>query len=136
MERGVLGSTVGERTSERCAALTLAGNWHLEQMNRITAQGIPVLVPPDSSRRKTTRRPGWDGGAYDFMRSVLETEHGEELYKQRKQLIEPIFGHTKHNRGFTRFARRGRAAVRTEWRLIAATHNLQKLHQHRTRTPD
>ena len=31
---------------------------------------------------------------------------------------------TKHNRGFPRFHRRGRAAVRTEWRLITATHNL------------
>jgi hypothetical protein len=35
------------------------------------------------------------------MRSVLATERGSELYKQRAQLIEPIFGHTKHNRGFT-----------------------------------
>ena len=57
-------------------------------------------------------------------------EQGGALYKQRAQLIEPIFGTTKHNRGFTRFHRRGRAAVRTEWRLITTTHNLRKLHQH------
>jgi transposase len=55
-----------------------------------------------------------------------------ELYKQRAQLIEPSFGNTKHNRGFTRFARRGRSAARTEWRLMATTHNLRKLHQHFT----
>ena len=41
-----------------------------------------------------------------------------------------MFGHTKHNRGMSRFHRRGRSAVRTEWRLIAATHNLTKLHSH------
>ena len=64
------------------------------------------------------------------MRSVLADDRGKALYKQRAQLVEPIFGDTKHNRGFTRFARRGRAAVRTEWRLLAATHNLLKLHQH------
>jgi hypothetical protein len=29
-----------------------------------------------------------------------------------------------------RFHRRGRSAVRTEWRLITATHNLLKLHGH------
>ena len=29
-----------------------AGYWHLEQMNEITGDGIPVLIPPDSSRRK------------------------------------------------------------------------------------
>jgi hypothetical protein len=110
-----------------------AGYWHLEQMNEITGDGIPVLIPPDSSRRANKpKRPGWNGGAYDFMRSVLSTETGSGLYKQRAQLIEPIFGDTKHNRGFTRFARRGRSAARTEWRLMATTHNLLKLHQHFT----
>jgi transposase len=103
-----------------------AGYWHLEQMNEITGDGIPVLIPPDSSRRANKpKRPGWDGGAYDFMRSVLSTELGGKLYRQRAQLIEPIFGDTKHNRGFTRFARRGRSAARTEWRLMATTHNLR-----------
>ena len=111
-----------------------AGYWHLEQMNAITASGIPVLIPPDSTRRKDAR-PGWAGGAYDFMRSVLSTERGKALYKRRAQLIEPIFGHTKQNRGFTRFARRGRSAVRAEWRLLAATHNLLELHQHFTASP-
>ena len=45
-------------------------------------------------------------------------------------MIEPVFGQTKHNRAIRRFQRRGRAAVRAEWRLITATHNLLKLHQH------
>jgi hypothetical protein len=108
-----------------------AGYWHLEQMNDITAQGIPVPIPPDSSRRKSAR-PGRTGGAYDFMRRVLQTERGSELYKQRAPLIEPIFGTTKHNRGFTRLHRRGRSAVRTEWRMMATTHNLRRLHQHFT----
>jgi hypothetical protein len=41
-----------------------AGYWHLEQMNQLTGDGVTVLIPPDSSRRKNTpRRPGWDGGA-------------------------------------------------------------------------
>ena len=106
-----------------------AGYWHLEQMNEITAAGTPVLIPPDAGRRKDIR-PGWNGGAYAFMRHVLNTETGRALYKRRAALIEPIFGDTKHNRGFTRFARRGRSAARTEWRLIATTHNLLKLHQH------
>ena len=33
-----------------------AGYWHLEQMNEITGDGIPVLIPPDSSRRATSPR--------------------------------------------------------------------------------
>jgi hypothetical protein len=50
--------------------------WHLER----TGQGTPVLIPPDSSRRKNAR-PGWNGSAYDFMRSVLSTELGSRLHK-------------------------------------------------------
>jgi transposase len=136
---GNLGPMVAAAKRELAAAgvtdtpglvLADAGYWHLEQMNEITAAGTPVLIPPDAGRRKGTTRPGWDGGAYAFMRHVLATETGRALYKRRAALIEPIFGDTKHNRGFTPFARRGRSAARTEWRLIAATHNLRKLHQH------
>jgi hypothetical protein len=57
-----------------------AGYWHLDQINEITADGIPVLIPPDSSRRADKpKRPGWHGGAYDFMRSVLSTPLGTAL---------------------------------------------------------
>jgi transposase len=110
-----------------------AGYWHQDQMERIVADGIQVLIPPDSSRRKAPR-PGWDGGLYAFMRRVLDTDHGSKLYRQRQQLIEPVFAQTKFNRRLDRFHRRGRAAVRTEWRLISATHNLLKLHKHQLAT--
>jgi transposase len=106
-----------------------AGYWHQQQMERIVDQGIAVLIPPDASKRRGAR-PGWDGGLYAFMRRVLATERGGGLYRQRQPMIEPVFGQTKHNRGIGRFQRRGRAAVRTEWRLITATHNLLKLHRH------
>jgi transposase len=106
-----------------------AGYWHHEQMDSVAAGGIQVLIPPDAGKRQGAR-PGWQGGRYEFMRRVLATELGERLYRKRSQTVEPVFGHTKHNRGMTRFHRRGRSAVRTEWRLITATHNLMKLHSH------
>jgi transposase len=106
-----------------------AGYWHQQQMERAIAQGSQVLIPPDTSKRKTPR-PGWTGGYYAFMRRVLAGERGGELYRRRQPMIEPVFGQTKHNRGIARFHRRGRAAVRAEWRLITATHNLLKLHRH------
>ena len=68
------------------------------------------------------------------MRRVLETELGGSLYRRRKTMIEPIFGDTKYNRRADRFQRRGRNAVRSEWRLITATNNLLKLHRHRIAT--
>jgi transposase len=106
-----------------------AGYWHHEQMDSLAAGGIQVLIPPDAGKRKSAR-PGWQGGRYEWMRRVLATELGERLYRQRSQTVEPMFGHTKHNRGMSRFHRRGRSAARTEWRLITATHNLTKLHSH------
>src|SRR4051812_18692793 len=60
-----------------------AGYWHHQQMERIVDRGIQVLIPPDAKSRKGTR-PGWDGGLYEFMRRVLATEHGGELYGQRQ----------------------------------------------------
>src|SRR3954468_2789109 len=106
-----------------------AGYWHGEQMQRIVDRGIEVLIPPDSGRRRTTRR-NWDGGRYDQMREVLASERGSELYRKRQPMIEPVFAQVKFNRGLDRFRRRGRGAVRSEWRLITATHNLLKLHRH------
>jgi hypothetical protein len=45
--------------------------------------------------------------------------------------VEPVSGQMKCNRRFDRFQRPGRSAVRSQWRLAAATHNLVKLHSHR-----
>jgi hypothetical protein len=47
-------------------------------MQRITERGIQVLIPPDTSRRRTTRR-NRDGGRYAEMRQVLASDHGGEL---------------------------------------------------------
>jgi transposase len=105
------------------------GYWHGEQHDEIVARGTQVLIPPQSSTRETPR-PGWRDGRFDFMRAVLASDAGAELYRQRARSIEPTFGQIKHNRGFRQFRRRGRAAARSEWRLITATHNLLKLHQH------
>jgi Transposase DDE domain len=68
------------------------------------------------------------------MRYVLATELGQQLYKKRKVMIELVFAQMKDNRKFDQFGRRGRAAVRSEWRLQAATHNLTKLHSHKRAT--
>jgi transposase len=107
-----------------------AGYWHNEQMDNATASGVRLLCPPEAATRKGTR-PGWNSGRYSWMRYLLATELGQRLYKRRKVMIEPVFAQMKYNRKFDRFGRRGRSAVRSEWRLQAATHNLAKLHSHR-----
>ncbi len=110
-------------------ALADAGYWHTEQMQSIINRGTQVLIPPESPKREAAR-PGWQGGLYDHMRRVLDTDYGGGLYRKRQGMIESVFAQTKSNRGMGRFRRRGRPAVRAEWRLINATHNLLKLHKH------
>jgi transposase len=110
-----------------------AGYWHFQHMDKLAADGIQVLIPPDAANRKDAR-PGWHGGRYSWMRHLLATEHGRALYRKRQGMIEPVFADLKFNRKINRFQRRGDTAARSEWRLAAATHNLLKLHKHRTAT--
>jgi transposase len=103
-----------------------AGYWHQVQMQALASEGIQVLIPPDANKRKGAR-PGWQGGLYAFMRRALATPIGAALYRQRAAMIEPVFGDITFNRKIDRFQRRGRAACRSEWRVITASHNLRKL---------
>lgn len=51
---------------------------------------------------------------HTFMRRLLATDHGQQLYRQRQITIEPVFGQIKFNRAIKRFQRRGRTACRSD----------------------
>jgi len=104
-----------------------AGYWDSAQIENLAARGIQPLVPPDAQNSKRSIGKNRKGPRYDFMRRVIATNRGRGLYSQRKHVIEPIFGQIKHNRHISRFQRRGITACRSEWRLIAASHNILKL---------
>ena len=59
------------------------------------------------------------------MRRTLTTQRGRRPYEQRRWMIEPVFGQIKENCGIRRFQRRGVNACASEWKLIAASHNLR-----------
>ncbi len=50
-------------------------------------------------------------------------------YRLRKQVVEPVFGHMKHARGFRQFLLRGLTKVKGEWAMLCTAHNLLKLHR-------
>lgn len=133
-DQGRLGAMIAAARAELAAAgsqdpevvLADAGYWAAGQITELEADGIRVLVPPDAHTR-TAPNPKRRGGLYDQMRQRLQSDDGAALYKRRMTMIEPIFGQTKANRRADRFQRRGLQAVRSEWRLLAATHNLLKL---------
>ena len=116
-------------TEQPDAVVGDAGYWHTRQIESIQDRGIEVLVPPDGAARDG-KPPGWENGPYERMREKLASEHGGKLYALRKTTIEPVFGQIKYNRRVGRFMRRGRAAVQSELRLVAATHNMLKLLSH------
>ena len=94
------------------------------QMESIVNRGIQVLVAPDSKRRKDkSTRPGWDHGLSAFMRRVLSSERGGELYRKRQALAEPVFAQMKFNRGLgrLRFAHEPGwgGALGVAWRSVA-----------------
>jgi transposase len=112
-----------------------AGYWNVPQIERVLAEGTDVLVSPVSAAkgaalaREQPRKPRakrMQGRCLEMHEKLL-TQAGRELYARRKQLAEPVFAQTKVIRRADRFQRRGLAACRSEWRLIAATHNLLKL---------
>lgn len=65
--------------------------------------------------------------ARKVMETKLATATGQAIYARRKCIVEPAFGQIKQARGFRRFSFRGLAAVRAEWSLVCAAHNLLKL---------
>ena len=77
----------------------------------------PVAGAVDEMANSSQARREFDNEGFEWSRELSRT-------------LERVFGQLKFNRQITRFQRRGRAACRSEWRMIAATHNLLKLHRH------
>src|SRR5215217_4420056 len=107
-----------------------AGYWSNDHIDSLRERGMIPIVAADAERSTGPRKTRL-GGPYDFMRRALKSPRGKELYSRRQVMVEPVFADIKQNRRAGRFKRRGRAAVRSEWRLIAATHNLLKLYRSR-----
>jgi transposase len=123
---------IGERPGTLVAD---AGYWNVPQIERVRSGGTEVLVATESGRRGGAPKPPAKRakrmeGAYREMHEALRTPRGRELYRRRQPMIEPVFAQTKITRRADRFLRRGLSACRSEWRLIAATHNLLKLWRH------
>jgi transposase len=61
-----------------------------------------------------------------LMNAKMEEEQSKEIYKKRKVIVEPVFGHIK-NMGFRGFSVRGKEKVAGEFSLVCATHNIKKM---------
>jgi transposase len=60
------------------------------------------------------------------MRRKMQTVEGQTVYKQRKVIVEPVFGQIK-NSGFRDFSVRGKDKVAGEFSIVCAAHNIKKI---------
>lgn len=119
-----------QNTGERPEAASAdAGYYSSAAISDPNLAGINLLVPPD----RQSGRSGDDDptptaeSASEVMRAKLRQAKNQQLYSQRKAVVEPVFGQTKEARGIRRFLLRGYEKVNAEWSLICLTHNLLKL---------
>jgi hypothetical protein len=71
--------------------------------------------------------PAPEATAKEKMAHRMKTKIGKDLYKLRKQTVEPVFGIIKEVMGFRRFSLRGHAKVSLEWTLVCVSYNLKRL---------
>lgn len=94
-----------------------------------TAPYIPPKKQKHNQPRVSPRGPITpDMTIEQLMERKLRTKRGQEFYKKRKTIVEPVFGQIKEAMGFRQFLLRGLAKVRAEWDLVCLCHNLKKLH--------
>jgi len=65
-------------------------------------------------------------GLRQNMKAHMEKEESKTIYKRRKVIVEPVFGHIK-NGGFRRFSLRRKNKVAGEFSLVCAAHNMKKM---------
>lgn len=118
------------------SALFDAGYCSEENLAKVATDGpdIYVATTKDWKQRKAAREKGSPRGRIpkgltrkELMERKLKTKRGRALYKKRGSTVEPVFGQMKDTQGFGGFLVRGIEAVRSEWRLMCASHNMLKL---------
>lgn len=110
-----------------------AGYFSKDNIEHPPLQGTDLLVPPE--RQKHGKSPSVatsdpTSSAAQRMRLKLSTPDAQAKYKQRKAIVEPVFGQIKEVRGLRRLLIRGFKAASAQFALISLTHNLLKLFRH------
>ena len=86
----------------------------LERILEDTPVEVPELPVPAEATTK------------EQMAHKLKKSEGAQLYKQRKQTVEPVFGIIKQCMRFRQFLMRGKEKVSGEWNLVCTAYNLKR----------
>jgi transposase len=66
-------------------------------------------------------------GERNAMAEKMKTQQAKETYKLRQQIVEPVLGDMKENKGFRAFLTRGIKTVKAEFNIICAALNVKRI---------
>jgi transposase/IS5 family transposase len=110
-----------------------AGFFSVENLQQMSAREIDAYVPDSHLARELNRGVRVRGHAlarqpaHRRMRQKLRSPAGRAIYHRRKEIVEPVFGVLKEQRGMRRFRYRGLAKVAIEFTLAAMAYNLTRM---------
>jgi transposase/IS5 family transposase len=105
-----------------------AGYYSKAAITHEAVRAVDLYVPPNQRRPVTWEETlTSEATLQERMWHKLGTKEGRKVFGKRKVIVEPIFAHIKHIRGFRQFLLRGLQQVEAEWLLVCMTHNLLKM---------
>src|SRR6202049_3683525 len=110
-----------------------AGFFSVENLEKLSQQGLDVYVPDSHLARELSRRKRVRGHAaarqliHRRMRQKLRSPAGQAIYHRRKHIVEPVLGVLKEQSGMRRFRYRGLAKVAIEFTLATLAYNLTRM---------
>jgi transposase len=133
-----------EEVERRCRrrpprVLADSGFYSNRNVAELSGRGIDVYVPdPNLARELKGGPPAATVGRMEpsdphllAMRHRLRTAEGRRRYRQRKTIVEPVFGVLKEQRGMRKFRLRSLEKVNNEWLWAALAYNLGRLYANR-----
>lgn len=125
---------VEQRCGERPQKVSAdSGFFKLKALVELARRGIDAYVPDSVQARELNYGKRVRGAApvrhpeHHRMRRKLRDPAGQAVYRQRKAIVEPVFGVLKEQRGMRQFRRRGLENVAVEFALAATAFNLTRL---------
>ncbi|WP_158796071.1 transposase [Pedobacter sp. L105] len=118
--------------------IAVADSGYYSESNVIKAQGLGLepIVCPNAEEDEHSFLENHLGKAAPANTAVnvkgkmterLKTDQGREIYKKRKQIVEPVFGIIKKVLGFRRFLLRGEQQTNNESLMICSAYNLKRM---------
>ena len=106
-----------------------ADSGYLSEANlaALHARGIEPYIATGRAKHPDEVKRKIGGPLTQHMRRKLKRAGWRSRYRLRKQIVEPVFGQIKQERGFRQFLLRSVEKVHAEWAMICTAHNLVKL---------